>query len=191
MWYNHVNSIPKAIKKFKKIEDIIMDHNELSKIPGQISSLKTLKKLILAHNQLDAEAIKPIFKLNNLEKLELNENKIVYLSSEVKNLRNLKYLDISSNPLKKLPDEFSQLNNLEQLGLGELNNFDWTETFLLLEKLPQLRRVGMYRNGLKTMPDGFEKLKQVNLFWLNQNLFDAQEKKRIASLLPGAKLEFN
>lgn len=191
MWYCHLKSIPAGIKKFKRIEDIIIDHNELTGIPVQIGDLRSLRNLILGHNQLTAEGIMPVYKMKGLKELGLNGNKIDSLSSQIRELKNLEHLDVSENPLVTLPNEFAELNKLEQLGLGELHNFDWEYVFTILSKMPNLRKVGMYRMRLQKMPSGFERLRQVDTFWLNQNTFDKQERDRLVKLLPKAKLEFN
>jgi len=64
------------------------------------------------------------------------------------------------------------------------------DAFITLDKLANLKRVGMYRMELNHMPKGFDRLDQVELFWLTFNTFDVNERNRIQSLLPEAKIEF-
>ena len=48
----------------------------------------------------------------------------------------------------------------------------------------------MYTMKLSTMPSGFDKLQQVDTFWLTFNSFDNPEKKRIQAMVPKAKIDF-
>lgn len=191
MWYCPIKYIPKEIMNFKKIEDINLEANDISTIPPQMAGLKTLHILSIGKNHLTTKGINTIYLIKSLEKLELNENKITTLSSEIGSLKKLENLDISGNPITDLPEAFSKLQKLKQLGLGGLHNLNWVHAFSLLEKLPNLKRIGMYDMNLEKMPVGFEKLNQVDTFWVNENLFDNDEKARLTKLLPNAKLKFN
>ena len=71
-----------------------------------------------------------------------------------------------------------------------MHSLNWTNAFSIMEKLPNLKRVGMYTMKLSTMPSGFDKLQQVDTFWLTFNSFDNPEKKRIQAMVPKAKIDF-
>ncbi len=188
IWYNYIEFIPEGINQFEKLEEINLENNRLRFIPEQFSNLDSLKVLSLRFNQLSSEGIAPLYKLAGLEDIDLEGNQIVALSKEVANWKQMKRFSISENPIKGLPLEFRQLEKLEQIGFGQLQYFNWESTFSILSTLPNLRRVGMFRMNLKQMPAGFEKLQQVDTFWLTFNLFDQAEQARIQKMVPKAKI---
>lgn len=190
IWYNSISVIPSSIKRFKKIEEINLQSNNLTSLPKQFGRLKTIQNLCLRDNKLSETSIKVIYSLYNLKDLDLQGNNIAVLSNKVGNLKQLERLSVCDNPLKELPVELEHVKTIQQLGLGDLHNLNWTNAFLILEKLPNLKRVGMYTMKLPTMPLGFDKLQQVDTFWLTFNSFDNNEKKRIQEMVPKAKIDF-
>jgi leucine-rich repeat protein SHOC2 len=190
IWYNSINEIPRSIKRFKKIEEINLENNNLTSLPKQFGSLKAIQKLCLKDNKLSDKSIKVIYHLYNLKDLDLQGNNIAVLSDKVGNLKQLERLSVCDNPLKELPFELEQVKTLQQLGLGDLHTLNWTKAFSIMEKLPNLKRVGMYTMKLPTMPLGFDKLQQVDTFWLTFNSFNNDEKKRIQAMVPKAKIDF-
>jgi len=190
IWYNTISVIPKSIKQFKKIEEINLQSNNLTSLPKQFGRLKTIQKLCLRDNKLSDTSIEVIYGLYNLKDLDLQGNNITVLSDKVANLKQLERLSVCDNPLKELPSELEQVKTIQQLGLGDLHNLKWTNAFSIMEKLPNLKRVGMYTMKLPTMPTGFDKLQQVDTFWLTFNSFDNNEKKRIQEMVPKAKIDF-
>lgn len=190
IWYNSISVIPKKIKGLKKIEEINLQNNKLTSLPTQFGRLKTIQKLCLRDNKLSDKNIKVVYDLYNLKDLDLQGNSIAALSGKVANLKHLERLSVCDNPLKELPLELEQLKTIQQLGLGDLHNLNWANAFAIMEKLPNLRRVGMYTMKLPTMPLGFDKLQQVDTFWLTFNSFDNDEKRRIQAMVPKAKIDF-
>ncbi|MBJ6110673.1 leucine-rich repeat domain-containing protein [Hymenobacter sp. BT523] len=156
-----------------------------------MSKLKHLQKLTIWNNNLTAEGIAPLYELKRLKVLDIRQNSIEYISPKIKTLTGLSDLTLSSNPLSKLPVELRQLRAIHQLGLGDLPEMDWVSAFSIMENLPNLRRVGMYSMRLPNMPAGFDKLKQVEVFWMNSNSFDKNERARIKALLPNADVKFD
>ena len=191
IWYNSIKSIPSSINRFNEIEEINLEHNEIRFLPKQFGKLTTLRKLSLRKNKLKSKALEPIWTLTDLTDLELESNDISELPETIKNLKNLERLSIGLNPIKKLPNELSELGKLEQLGLVKMQQLQWTESFEIMSKIPNLKRVGMPSNNFEIIPSGFEKLKQVELFWLNNNKFNEAEKERMIKMLPNSKIKFN
>ena len=190
IWNNSIREIPKGIGRLKNIEEINLEGNNLTSLPRQFGQLESIRKLCLRDNQLSDSRISIIYKLQNLKDLDLQGNNIKVLSDKIENLRNLERLSVCDNPLKELPANLEHVNTLQQLGLGDLHYLNWTNAFAIMEKLPNLKRVGMYAMKLSMMPVGFEKLQQVDIFWLTFNSFNKDEKKRIQEMVPKAKIEF-
>ncbi len=191
IWYNSISKIPASIKRFNNIEEINLENNKLSSLPKKFGELKSIKKLYLKGNKLTDKSIDPVYKLYGLTDLDLDGNDIRFLSKEIKNLVNLECLSISGNPLADLPVELEQIRTIQQLGIGNLHNFNWAHAFSVMEKLQSLRRVGMFKMNLPEMPQGFDKLQQVDTFWLTFNLFSNTERKRIQEMVPKAKITFD
>ncbi|MCB0740636.1 MAG: hypothetical protein KDB92_06225 [Chitinophagaceae bacterium] len=190
IWYNSISTIPRSIKRFKKIEEINLANNNLTSLPKQFGRLKSIQKLCLRDNKLSDTSIKVVYNFYNLKDLDLQGNSIKVLSGKVRNLKQLERLSVCDNPLKELPIELAEVKTIQQLGLGDLHKLNWTKAFSIMEKLPNLKRVGMYTMQLPIMPLGFDKLQQVDTFWLTFNSFDNAEKKRIQAMVPKAKIDF-
>jgi Leucine-rich repeat (LRR) protein len=192
IWNNKIKSIPDDISKCKKLNEINLDNNEITYLPDSFHKLLSLSILTLDNNNLDPESILVLCKMQNLKKLNLRNTNISSIPKEIGDLNNIITLDLSENKdITKLPKQMTQLKALNQLGLGNLTQIDWEESFDILSKLPNLRAIGLYGIKKQTMPKGFEKLQQVQTFWLTSNLFDNNEKERIRSLIPTAKIVFD
>ena len=191
IWSNSISKIPTSIKRFRNIEEINLESNNLTSLPKQFGQLESIQKLSLRGNKLSDKSINPIYKLYNLTDLDLQGNNITVLSNKIKNLKSLVRLSISDNPLTDLPIELEQVKTIQQLGFGDLHKLNWANAFSIMEKLPNLRRVGMYTMNLVAMPLGFDKLQQVDTFWLTFNSFDNTERKRIQEMVPKAKITFD
>jgi Leucine-rich repeat (LRR) protein len=191
IWANGMTTIPSSIEKLKYVEEINLDMNKLTSIPKEFSKLNNLKILSLDNNHLYEKSIAVLYDISGIEKLDMSGNKIQTLSPKIKKLTQLKYLDISENPIKELPPEIRKLKKLEQIGLGNLPEMNWESTFDILSGIKSLRRIGMYSMRRKAMPSGFEKLQQIDTFWLTLNAFNTDEQQRIIQLVPNATITFN
>lgn len=191
IWANNMSVIPNSIDKLKNIEELNLDMNNLNLFPKEFSKLKSLKILSLENNTLNEKSINIIYDIQSLEKLSLGKNNIHTISPKIKNLKNLNDLNLGTNPLQKLPAELKFLNNMEKLGIGDLPELNWENTFDILSEIQSLRIIGMYSMKKTKIPHGFEKLQQVDKFWLTFNLFDKEEQKRIIKLVPNATVIFN
>ncbi len=191
IWGNNMSVIPNSIEKLKHIEEINLSINNLDSFPKEFSKLKSLKVLSLKNNSLDERNIDVLYNISSIEKLNLEGNQIHSLSPKIKKLNQLKGLNISKNPITEIPSEIKTLKKLEQLGLGNLPEMNWESTFSILSDIKSLRRIGMFSMQKRVMPKGFEKLQQVDTFWLTFNLFDKEEQQRIMQLVPNATITFN
>jgi len=191
MWYADVEYIPKQIAKIKKLKCLNLENNSISKLPAEMSKLKHLSVLELSENKLTTDGVKCVYKLRNLTKLDISKNKIIKISPEIGKLRVLRELDICENPIVEIPQSCSNLQKLTTVQLGYYKQFNWAAAISVLGKLPNLNHVGLFKMNLAKMPDGFEKLRSVKEFWMNWNIFDAQEKEHLKKMLPTAKFKFD
>lgn len=191
MWYANVEYVPKQISKLRRLRSLNLENNSISTLPTQMVKLKYLNVLELRGNQLTSDGINCVYQLKNLTKLELGKNRLTKISPEIGNLKSLTDLDICENPLTEIPQSVSELQKLETIQLGYYDQFDWPTAISILGQLRNLYHVGLFKMKLKKMPAGFEKLKSVKEFWMNWNIFDAEEKERLEKMNPNAKFQFN
>jgi len=78
----------------------------------------TVYKLSLVDSRIK-EVPAEVFRLVNLQYLNLGENKIKVLPEEMAKLTNLQTLVLTNNKIRTLPDSMKDLENLRRLYLGE------------------------------------------------------------------------
>ena len=85
----------------------------------------------------------------NLSDLKLNKNKLTSLPPEIGELTNLEYLELSDNKLTSLPPEVANLTNLKFLGLSdnELTSFPPE-----IPKLTNLQELELRNTNLLSLP---------------------------------------
>ncbi len=154
---NRLKNLPDSISKLKNLYNLNLTRTKIPAIPESFSELKNLRILNLSWNQLKDDSIKPIFKLIQLQDLNLMRNQIEFLDSSICEMNELLYLNLNFNPLKKLPDNFGNLQQLIELDLGK-------------------------NTELKSLPESFKKL--INLEYLNLESvpLSYQEKKKLPKL---------
>jgi leucine-rich repeat protein SHOC2 len=188
---NKLITIPLELTNLKKLECLDMEGNNLAIIPHELIKMKKLKELTLTGNNLTTTGIKPLYKMYWLTTLDLQANKITYVDKKIKSLKNLHVLHLSNNPLIILPDEILELKKLQWLGIGQLPNLDWDKTFKMLAQMPSLNKLSLFYDGFKTIPPGFEKLKQINFFIMNGNGISDQDEQRIKQMFPNATINLD
>ena len=144
--------------------------------------------------------------LYNLQRLDLEGNKLTELPSEIGNLINLRELDLSNNRLLKLPSEIGQLVNLRDLHIRnsqltelprEIGNLTNLETLYLtknkLTELPSeignltnLHTLSLAYNKLTELPEEISNLTGLQSLYIMSNKFKSPGK--IKQLLPNVYL---
>jgi len=190
MWYANIQYVPKEIVDIKNLRVLNLQNNFISQLPVQIAELKHLSVLELAGNNLTEDGIKCVYQQKNLTKLDLDGNRIKNVPTEIGNLNDLTDLSLCENPLSDIPQSISGLQKLQKVQLGYYDAFDWAGAVSILQKLRQLKYVGLFKMKLARMPEGLEKLTSVQEFWMNWNIFDDHEEERIRQMLPKAKFKF-
>ncbi|XP_075438949.1 leucine-rich repeat-containing protein 69 isoform X2 [Ascaphus truei] len=137
-----------------------LGNNSFEKVPEQLKHLKSLQRLHLFGNKI-TEIPPAVFDgLENLISLNLNNNLLKQLPSEIRNLQLLENLSVNHNQLKEVPKELCTLQHLCELHLT--NNH--------LETLPEelgymtnLKELLVSRNKLIGLPEGLGKLKKLKI----------------------------
>ncbi len=149
--------------------------------------------LSIQKTRLNGEWPAALFQLQNLEYLNIQENNLNFIPEEITHLKKLKILDIRNNQISNLPTNISQLPNLEKLYLGQ-NNFeaipesikyctsllliDFTENFIkdgcqyLLES-PSIKNIYLRGNQIKSFPFEYLMNKQIEELNIQENLISS------------------
>ncbi len=99
-------------------------------------------------------------------KLDLSDQELTELPSQLFRLTNLQVLNLGGNRLSSLPSQFIQLTNLTRLALHS-NDFSFLPS--LLFQLRNLTEIWLDGNQLTNLPTEIVQLKNLNLLFLNNN----------------------
>ena len=95
---------PKNKKELKSIKQINLRWNRLEKLPKELFCLEQINILNLANNKIIELPIE-IGKLKNLEELNLNINNLQFLPKDIVQLKKLKKINIKNNKNLEITDE--------------------------------------------------------------------------------------
>lgn len=112
-----IHSLPQSFNQLTELESLSFyncRNLDIDVILEQVSSLKQLKSLAFVNCGLYSLS-EEIVKLENLEELNVKENKIVHLPNGVKSLKKLRYLNVSNNPVLNEDLLFQLLNEAPQI----------------------------------------------------------------------------
>ena len=144
-----------AFAKLSHIHSLDLSNNLLTGLPAAVVLLPHLRRLRLSSNMIpfiSTDLLNMIAnKVHELHELDLSDNLLVYLPSEIARLANLRSLSLAGNRLRQLPADLTGLAFLESLNLADNQ----------LESLPEsifstttLRYLNASRNNLTDFPAG-------------------------------------
>ncbi|NME72262.1 leucine-rich repeat domain-containing protein, partial [Flammeovirga aprica] len=116
-YYDKISTEISHLKKFKKLETLIINECNLKEIPSFIFKFQSLENLNLKFNNISVIP-KEINKLDKLIHLKLSSNHIKKIPKEIGDITSLVEFTISYNLIEELPNEISNLKNLEGLSLS-------------------------------------------------------------------------
>lgn len=141
--YNYISSLPDEINKLYKLEILNLSYNIFTVFPENLT-LSTLKILNLENNMI-SKISSNISSLSSLETLVLSNNKLEKLPDEFMKLTNLKDLYLHCNIFSSFPLQVCELNNLEIL---YLSNNKINEIHKNIQKLTNLQEFHINYNNL-------------------------------------------
>lgn len=150
----------------EKLEHFEFCGKELKNISRSLMSITCLSSLNLSNNQLEVVPSE-IGDLVNLVALNVHSNKLKSLPESIGNLSKLKILNVSGNLLKALPENLSSCSELVELNA----NFNQLETWMPVFgwKLVKLRKLEFQFNNLVGLPESFGHLKELKHLDLRNN----------------------
>ncbi|KAI5853064.1 hypothetical protein DFP73DRAFT_534984 [Morchella snyderi] len=106
------------VEQFGGLTSIDMHNNMLISIPNNFGGLTELTVLNLSNNKLDYEALEIIFRIKTLVDLKLAKNGLEgELPSSISKLENLEILELQENKLDSLPSSLGELSKLHVLNI--------------------------------------------------------------------------
>ncbi|KAG4068641.1 hypothetical protein HA402_002332 [Bradysia odoriphaga] len=137
--HNKLKILPDDIVNIRRLNTLDVMNNDLEQLPSQMGELRKLEFLYAQHNDIvelpvcnGCESLKEIHISNNfikeippdfcqnlpqLKVLDLRDNKIEKLCSEIAYLQSIMRLDLSNNSINSLPSSLSTLSHLVSLQL--------------------------------------------------------------------------
>lgn len=137
--YLHSDGVSELLKKQYRVDSLMLSSNNLFTIPSYINSLK-----------------------DDLLYLDVSENKLEFLPSEISELINLKKLEVQKNMLSTLPTSIGNLKNLESLDMKD--NDALTSLPKTLELLAKNKTI-IFCNSKKLDNDSQKMLEKMGMRW--------------------------
>ncbi|MBL7894612.1 MAG: leucine-rich repeat domain-containing protein [Bacteroidia bacterium] len=157
-------SLDSALKHPDKIIKLVLRKQKLKKFPEQIFKLKNLQYLDLSKNNI-REIPEGIGELTQLQYLAVSKTGLDRVAPEIGKLKNLKYINLNQNELVLLPPQFGDMEKLEIADL-------WS-------------------NNLNELPATMGKLKNLKVLDLRNILFTDEQQRYIQELMPNTTVHMS
>lgn len=124
-----LKAVPSELNNSTQLTHLDLSNNFIVEIPSELGKLKKLETLNLSKNKtLDLKSSLINLNGSNINKLNLSNCDLTFISYEIRNLDKLKHLDVSNNHIIELPLYLKKLKQLEHLNLShnQLESLDFT-----------------------------------------------------------------
>ncbi|XP_069079181.1 malignant fibrous histiocytoma-amplified sequence 1 homolog [Pleurodeles waltl] len=176
-----------GISSLLHLKTLILSKNELSEFPMEIKNLIQLEKLELNQNKIQLVPEGVFHFLPHLTFLKLSNNRIADLPNDLATCQSLKYLNLSHNWIRTFPDVILELRSIEELYV-ESNKLRKLPVELFLD-LP-LKKFKATSNRLREPPEEvcIGGLKQIRNYFMQLQKSKAEEDKRVKTMFLGATM---
>ncbi len=159
-----IDSIPSDIAYLSKLKTFkFSSSNDTLKLPTTLKWLKNLKDVTIENCVLDSFP-KELFKIPNLNFLNITNANVFYVTKHFERFTNLEVLVLDGNQLQTLP-------------------FD-------IYKAKKLRFLSVKNNHLQKMPDTICQLENLTVLDVRGNGFSKEYIEELKALLPGCEIRF-
>jgi len=131
-----LNKVPESITRLYHLEDLSIRSPVLETIPENFGNLINLK--ILSIGSMLTVLPDTIIKLEKLEYLYLNNNRLSKLPEFLSSFESIKELNIKNNFIENIPESIRELRNLEVLNIKKNKIEELPDILLNLRKLKVL-----------------------------------------------------
>jgi len=138
LWNCGFKKLPKEISLFKNLTDLDLESNDLSNADLSLLSSLTKMKTISFQNCNLTKFPTVVFSFKQLTRLNIWNNGIKELPSQLFQMTSLKELEIGANDYSELPAEIGNLKNLEMLSVASTSVRTFPKTILQLTKLKEI-----------------------------------------------------
>jgi Leucine-rich repeat (LRR) protein len=160
--------LPRTYRNLVALEELDLSGNiALSAMPD-IYKNKNLKKLLLIGNQITLTDLRTT--KVPLQELNLINNKITAVPSQIASFPELKKLVLSNNPVTTVDDAIGQLSELEEVSFY---NCKLTELSPGMAHLKKLTLIDLYYNQLTSITIPLENWQNLETLYLSNNLLSA------------------
>ncbi|GMF56735.1 unnamed protein product [Phytophthora fragariaefolia] len=159
--------------KNSPVHTLRLRQNALLEFPlliGHAAMQDTLQELVLAGNHLSQVPLAVLLYCSHLQHLDLSNNSLRLLPTEIAHLRRLEVLYLSTNELQELPDEVTQLSRLREF---KCDHNQLEHLPLRIGNLAQLTRFNASFNKLSCLPTSLMELGQLQSLYASDNLLSS------------------
>ncbi|GMF29485.1 unnamed protein product [Phytophthora lilii] len=156
--------------KDSPVQTIRLGQNALMEFPlliGHAAMQDTLQELVLAGNHLTQVPLAVLLYCSHLQHLDISNNSLRALPTEIAHLRRLELLYLCTNALQELPDELTQLPRLREL---KCDHNQLERLPLRIGNLTQLTKLNVSFNRLRSLPTSLMELTQLVSLHASDNL---------------------
>lgn len=158
--YDNLDSLP---INFNQVYRLNLSKKNLLKLPQIVFKLPNLQELDVSENKLSD--LNGIDKLEKLQILNIGMNNFRIFPNEITKLKKLKVLDIYWNDIKTFPETFYKNNlNIEELDMTNLFNFDFVSNLTKIHQFKNLIRLNLGNNQIPKLTIQFNKLNNLTEF---------------------------
>ncbi|CAF0884089.1 unnamed protein product [Rotaria sp. Silwood1] len=118
---NQITQLPDCFGQLKKLENIQLGQNQLRSLPSSFANLSSLRQLIISNNRFTTIP-ESILKLPNLQLLDLSSNQITQIPDQIQTLQ-VDELNLNDNRIIKISNNIRLCPRLKTLRLDR-NNLD-------------------------------------------------------------------
>lgn len=129
-----------------------------------------------------------VFKLKNLNELDLGKNGLKEIGPEIAGLPYLQILNVERNNLENLPKEIGELKNLKKLIANQNNLYQLPLEIGFCENLTYL---DLWSNNISELPSTLRNLQHLKEIDMRVISLNQEQQDAIRELVPGVKVEMS